>query len=104
MTEQRKQHITLQLDAHHISLNIPADAEEVYRRAADLLNQKYRFYLKKMPLKTAEQIWVYVALDMSVNLHNDAFAHSLEPIDQKIQQLNEQIQQTLDNNKSIKPE
>ena len=26
---ERKQHITLQLDAHHISLNVPADKEGV---------------------------------------------------------------------------
>ena len=35
MTEQRKQHITLQLDAHHISLNVPADKEHLYRKAAE---------------------------------------------------------------------
>ena len=31
---ERKQHITLQLDAHHISLNVQADKEHLYRKAA----------------------------------------------------------------------
>lgn len=95
MTEQRKQHITLQLDAHHISLNVPADAEELYRRACDMLNDRYRFYQRKMPLQSAEQVWVYVALEMAVNLHADAHAHRLEPVDTKLQELNQLIINTL---------
>ena len=95
VTEQRKQHITLQLDAHHISLNVPADAEELYRRACDMLNDRYRFYQRKMPLQSAEQVWVYVALEMAVNLHADAHAHRLEPVDEKLQELNQLIINTL---------
>ena len=48
MSEQRIQHITLQLDAHRISLNIPADKEVLYRNAAEMLNQRYRNYQRKI--------------------------------------------------------
>ena len=44
MTEQRKQHITLRLDAHTLSINVPADNEHLYRKAANVLNEKYRSY------------------------------------------------------------
>ena len=77
--DNRKQHITLQLDAHHISLNVLADKEALYRNAA-------------------EQIWVYVALEMAVNLQADAHAHRLQPVEEKIQELNQLIINTLQNN------
>lgn len=93
MTESRKQHITLQLDAHHISLNVPADKEHLYRKAAEWINERHRHYQKIAPNRSAEQLWVYVALDMAVNLSADAHANSLKPINEKIQELNNIILQ-----------
>lgn len=98
MSEQRKQHITLQLDAHHISLNVQADKEALYRNAAELINERYRYYRRSLPDKSVELIWVYVALEMAVNLQADAHAHRLQPIDEKIQELNQLIINTLKNN------
>ncbi len=89
--EQRKQHITLQLDAHHISLNVVADKEALYRNAAEQINERYRHYRKLLPNQSAEQIWVYVALEMAVNLQADAHAHRLKPVEEKIQELNQLI-------------
>ena len=91
----RTQHITLQLDAHHISLNVQADKEHLYRKAAELINERYRHYQRLAPNRSAEQVWVYVALDMAVNLCADAHAHRLQPIDEKIQELNNIILQNL---------
>ena len=93
MNEIRKQPITLQLDAHHISLNVVADKEPLYRNAAEQINERYRHYRKLLPSHSAEQIWVYVALEMAVNLQADAHAHRLQPIDEKIQELNQIILQ-----------
>ena len=93
MNEIRKQHITLQLDAHHISLNVVADKEPLYRNAAEQINERYRHYRKLLPNHSAEQIWVYVALEMAVNLQADAHAHRLQPIDEKIQEINKIISQ-----------
>lgn len=101
MEETRKQHITLQLDAHHISLNVVADKEVLYRNAAEQINERYRHYRKMLPTHSAEQIWVYVALEMAVNLQADAHAHRLQPIDEKIQELNQLILNTLQNNKLL---
>lgn len=106
MTEDRKQHITLQLDAHHISLNVPASKEAVYRAAGETLNKRYRYYQHKMPTRSAEQVWVYVALEMAVNLNANAFAHRLQPVDEKLQALNELLSRTLqqDNQSQTKTE
>ena len=98
MSGQRKQHITLQLDAHHLSLNIPADTEALYRNAAEQINERYRYYRRLLPNKSAEQVWVYVALEMAVNLQAEAQAHSLQPVDEKIQEINQLILNTLQNN------
>lgn len=96
--EPRKQHITLQLDAHHISLNVVADKEVLYRNAAEQINERYRHYRKMLRTHSAEQIWVFVALEMAVNLQADAHAHRLQPIEEKIQELNQLILNTLQNN------
>lgn len=95
MTEQRKQHITLQLDSHHISINVLAHQEHLYRDAAKMLNEKYRHYQRKMQTSSAEQLWVYVALDMAVNLCAESHAQRLQPIDEKVQELNKIILQQL---------
>ena len=95
MTEPRKQHITLQLDAHHISINVLAHQEHLYRDAAKILNEKYRHYQRKMQTSSAEQLWVYVALDMAVNLCVESHAQRLQPIDEKVQELNKIILQQL---------
>lgn len=100
MAEVRKQHITLQLDAHHISLNVLADKEVLYRNAAEQINERYRHYRKMLPNQSAEQIWVYVALEMAVNLQADAHAHRLQPIEDKINEINQLITNTLYNNHS----
>lgn len=95
MTEPRKQHITLQLDAHHISINVLAHQEHLYRDAAKILNEKYRHYQKKMQTSSVEQLWVYVALDMAVNLCAETHAQRLQPVDEKVQELNKIILQQL---------
>ena len=95
MTEQRKQHITLQLDSHHISINVLAHQEHLYRDAAKILNEKYRHYQKKMQTSSVEQLWVYVALDMAVNLCAETHAQRLQPVDEKVQELNKIILQQL---------
>ena len=95
MSEQRKQHITLNLDSHHISINVLAHQEHLYRDAAKILNEKYRHYQKKMQTSSAEQLWVYVALDMAVNLCAETHAQRLQPIDEKVQELNKIILQQL---------
>ena len=97
MEEVRKQHINLQLDAHHNSLNVIADKEVLYRNAAEQINERYRHYRRLLPTQSAEQIWVYVALEMAVNLQADAHAHRLQPIDEKIQELNQLILNTINN-------
>lgn len=93
-----KQHINLHLDAHTVGLDVPREAEPNYRKAAELLNQRYRYYLKLRPTASAEQLWMYTALEMAVSLQSDAREKSLEPVEKELQELNKKILTTINNN------
>ena len=90
-----KQHINLHLDAHTVGLDVPREAEPNYRAAAALLNKRYQYYLKLRPNASAEQLWMYTALEVAVALESDAREKSLEPVEKEIKELNEQILKTL---------
>lgn len=95
MANGDKQHITLQLDAHHVSMVIPREQEPAYREAAELLNQRFQHYLHHLPNASAEQLWLYTALEMAVSLRSDAREKSLEPVEKALKQLNEQVASAL---------
>lgn len=86
-----KQHINLHLDAHTVGLDVPLDQEPNYRRAAELLNKRYQYYLKLRPNASAEQLWMYTALEVAVALQSDVRKKSLEPVEKEVKELNEEI-------------
>lgn len=88
-----KQNITLNIDVHKVSLEVPRDDEEVYRKAAVLINRKFRDYRQVVRKETsAERAWVYVALHMAVELMSDERDKNLEPVMRKIEELNRIIE------------
>lgn len=89
------QRINLQLDAHQITLMVERDKEEFYRQAAKLLNKQYQMYSRIRPTASAEQLWVYVALEAAVNLCSDAREKSLEPVAKQINELNNRLSDLL---------
>jgi hypothetical protein len=90
-----KQHINLHLDAHTVGLEVPRDQEPNYRYAADLLNKRYQYYLKLRPNASAEQLWMYTALEMAVSLQSDAREKSLVPVEKELKKLNDEVLRTL---------
>ena len=91
MLTSGKQHINLHLDAHTVGLDVPLDQEPNYRRAAELLNKRYQYYLKLRPNASAEQLWMYTALEVAVALQSDVREKSLEPVEKEVKELNEEI-------------
>lgn len=89
------QRITLQLDAHRIPINVKREKEPLYRKAAALLNERYKYYLQKTPKASAELLWVYVALEQALNLQNDAREKQIAPMEEKINEMNDKIEQVL---------
>ena len=90
-----KQHINVHLDAHVVGLDVPREQEPNYRKAAELLNRRYQYYLKLRPNASAEQLWMYTALEVAVALQSDAREKSLVPVEKEIKELNEEILKTL---------
>lgn len=96
-----KQHINLHLDAHTVGLDVPREAEQNYREAAVLLNKRYQYYLKLRPNASAEQLWMYTALEVAVALESDAREKSLEPVEKALKSLNEEVRSALENENGI---
>ena len=95
MPSSDKQHINLRLDAHSVGLDVPRDQEPNYRAAAELLNKRYQYYLKLRPNASAEQLWMYTALEVAVALQSDAREKSLVPVEKELKELNELIKEKL---------
>ena len=90
-----KQHINLRLDAHVVGLDVLRDQEPNYRAAAELLNKRYQYYLKLRPNASAEQLWMYTALEVAVALQSDVREKSLVPVEKEIKELNQLILNTI---------
>ena len=90
-----KQHINLHLDAHTVGLDVPRDQEPNYRNAAELLNRRYQYYLKLRPNASAEQLWMYTALEVAVALESDAREKSIAPVEKELKELNQLIINTI---------
>ena len=90
-----KQHINLHLDAHTVGLDVPREQEPNYRKAAELLNRRYQYYLKLRPNASAEQLWMYTALEVAVALQSDAREKSIVPIEKELKELNQLIKNTI---------
>lgn len=97
MADLDKQHINLHLDAHTVGLDVPREQEPNYRKAAELLNRRYQYYLKLLPKASAEQLWMYTALEVAVALQSDAREKSLIPVEAALKELNKQILTTINN-------
>ena len=95
MLNSDKQHINLRLDAHMVGLDVPREQEPNYRAAAELLNKRYQYYLKLRPNASAEQLWMYTALEVAVALQSDAREKSLAPVEKELKELNQLIKNTI---------
>ena len=95
MLNSDKQHINLHLDAHTVGLDVPRDQEPNYRKAAELLNRRFQYYLKLRPNASAEQLWMYTALEVAVALSSDAREKSLVPVEKELRELNELVKEVL---------
>ncbi len=90
-----KQHINLKLDIHNVALDIDPEKEQTYREATAWLNKRYQFYQARFQNASPEKLWMYVALESAVGLHADVRDKSLEPVRQKLSELNKRINEAL---------
>ena len=64
----------------------------------ELLKDEFgsEYYLKLRPNASAEQLWMYTALEVAVALQSDVREKSLEPIEKEVKELNEEILRILE--------
>lgn len=86
-----KQRITLRIDYHEIILKVNREEEAAYRLAAEKLKELYAKYATLYPRCTPEKLWVYVALDVAVDLQRDIREKDLKPVMDKIGELNAKV-------------
>ena len=89
--------ITLQLGDHTMRFPVAWNEEKYYREAAAHLNQRFQYYSSGMKNKSAEQIWVYVALEAAVNLQRENARYDIEPVMDRINSINNTIINALTN-------
>ena len=92
--------IKLQLGDHPMRFIVPWNEEVYYRKAADYLNKRFQNYSNKNKGKSAEQIWVYVALEAAMNLERQAARYELEPVMERIGKINQSIIEALNGDAS----
>lgn len=90
-----KQHITLKLDVHSVSMEVPCEHEQAYREAAQYLSQRYQLYAKRLTKASVEELWMYVALDAAFAWKRMAQAENMKPIEQRTAEMNRLIEQAL---------
>ena len=74
---------------------MPREQEPNYRAAAELLNKRYQYYLKLRPNASAEQLWMYTALEVAVALQSDVREKSLVPVEKELKEINQLILKTI---------
>lgn len=88
--------ITLHIGSHTVSMpNTPVEREQVTRLAAQQLNDRYRYYVQQYPKASQEQIWLYIALESTIALRSDVRDKAIEPLEVKIQILNQLVEKKL---------
>ena len=92
--------ITLQIGDHTMRFPVAWNEEKYYREAAAHLNKRFQYYSSGMKSKSAEQIWVYVALETAVNLQRENARYDLQPVEERINAINQTILSALNNNDS----
>jgi cell division protein ZapA (FtsZ GTPase activity inhibitor) len=90
--------ITLQLGDHTMRFPVAWNEEKYYREAAAQLNKRFQYYSSGMKSKSAEQIWVYVALEAAVNLQRENAKYDIEPVVERINNINKTILSALTDN------
>lgn len=102
MSEQNPStiNVTLQLGDHTMRFPVAWNEEKYYREAVAHLNQRFQYYSSHMKNKSAEQIWVYVALEAAVHLHRENAKYDLEPVMDRIHSINQTILDVLNNESS----
>lgn len=95
---ENKVHIIITLNAQRLAFDINREDEPFYRKAQNMLNERFAVYQRKRPNDSAEKIWMYVAFWVAVNLFAQSRDKDIEPYLKAIRDINREIENKLNNN------
>ncbi len=91
-----KQNITIYINKIPLRFTIEQQDEPIYREAAVAVNQTYESMKTRFQGGRAEDLWMYVALQMATNWRRQANNNAIKPIIDKLTELDNKIVRQLD--------
>ena len=87
--------ITLSVAGDKFQLNIRRSEEELYRRAAKMIDDKLNFFRNKYGEGIADKQLKMVALNIALNLVKNEYAQDAGPVFERLEQLDREVQELL---------
>ncbi len=91
-----KQNITIYINKIPLRFTIDPSEEQIYREAANAVNQTYESMKSRFQTIRNDDLWMYVALQMATNWRRETNNNQLQPIVEKLKELDNKIVQHLD--------
>lgn len=85
------QAIRIFIQGRELKMNVPRKDEAVYRNAKKLLDEVFFLYQKKFPRHSWEDILIYSAYNLAVDLILKNNEQDLAPLAEKISSLKEEL-------------
>ena len=93
--ENEKFNITITVAGEKFPLHIRRTEEELYRRAAKMIDEKLNFYRSKYGEGIADKQLKMVALNIALNLVKTENTQDATPIFERLERLDQEVQQLL---------
>lgn len=95
MADKEHLNITLFVGAREYKYPINPDHEELYRKAAELINERLARYTERFPGKTDQDYMMATILEITMRLLRNQFDQDATEVIKSIRLLNEEISEVL---------
>ncbi len=85
----------MRIDGYPIRLHIARKDEEIYRNAEKDIKDIYNKLNQRYPDKSVVELWLLTAFQIAVAINRQQKVENINPLAQKIEELEEQIDQLL---------
>ncbi len=99
-----KRRINLHIRTTNITLLVDEKEEHLYRQAQRMVNDSFDEFANKFNTKTIEELWAHTAFRLALN-YSQLLEHAdLNPVLEKIDDINKQITDLLTENQGNNPD
>lgn len=93
--DDEKFNINMRIDGYPVRLHIARKDEEIYRNAERDIKDIYKKLNESYPNKSVVELWLLTALQVAVTINRQQKVENINPLAQKIEELEQQIDQLL---------